>query len=70
MSRSIFIGLLALPVVFGNAANNFASNNVFPVRNQVLIASNIEEHIHLVPFQLSARDEQTEDCLRAGNCKY
>jgi hypothetical protein len=36
-----------------------------------LIPSSIKAQlIHLVPFQLSARDDQTEDCLRVGDCKY
>lgn len=76
MSRIIFIGLMALPVFLGNVTSSLAVSREMPILpNKLLvktdlITSNIKELIHLVPFQLSARDDQTEDCLRAGDCKY
>jgi len=76
MTRIIIIGLMALPVFLGNAASSLAVSRDVPILpNKLLvktdlITSNIKELIHLVPFQLSARDDQTEDCLRAGDCKY
>jgi hydroxymethylpyrimidine/phosphomethylpyrimidine kinase len=77
MSRTIFIALMvSLPVFLGNVSSSLAANRDAPILpnkflpNTDLITSNIKELIHLVPFQLSARDDQTEDCLRAGDCKY
>ncbi|NEU73209.1 hypothetical protein PI95_011705 [Hassallia byssoidea VB512170] len=77
MSRVIFIGLMvSLPVFLGNVSSSLAANRDVPILPNKfllktdLITSNIKELIHLVPFQLSARDDQTEDCLRAGDCKY
>ena len=77
MSRTIFIALIiSLPVFLGNVTSSLAANrdvpilpNKFLVKTD-LITSSIKELIHLMPFQLSARDDQTEDCLRAGDCKY
>jgi hydroxymethylpyrimidine/phosphomethylpyrimidine kinase len=77
MSRTIFIALMvSLPVFLGNVTSSLAANRDAPILskkflpNTDLITSNIKELINLVPFQLSARDDQTEDCLRAGDCKY
>ncbi len=79
MSRTIFIALMvSLPVFLGNAASSLAANGDVPILpNKLLllktdlIPSSIKAQlIHLVPFQPSARDDQTEDCLRAGDCKY
>ena len=77
MSRTILIGLVALPVFLCNAASSEASNSSVPIFGNnflpktALIASSIKVQLiqHIMPFQLSARDDQTEDCLRAGNCK-
>ena len=77
MNRTIFIALMvSLPIVLGNAASSLAANRDVPILpnnflvKTNLIPSSIKELIHLMPFQLSARDDQTEDCLRAGDCKY
>lgn len=77
MGRTIFIALMvSLPVFFGNVSSSLAANRDVPILPNKfwvktdLITSNIKKLIHLVPFQLSARDDQTEDCLRAGDCKY
>lgn len=77
MSRTIFIALIiSLPVFLGNVTSSLAANRDAPILSNKflpstdLISSNLKELIHLVPFKLSARDDQTEDCLRAGDCKY
>jgi hypothetical protein len=78
MSRTIFIVLMvSLPVFLGNAASSLAANGDVPILpNNLLLKTGFipgsikAQLIHLVPFQLSARDDQTEDCLRVGDCKY
>ncbi|GAX39932.1 hypothetical protein NIES4075_08940 [Tolypothrix sp. NIES-4075] len=77
MSRTIFIALMvSLPIFFGNVSSSLAANRDVPILPNKfwvktdLITSSIKELINLVPFQLSARDDQTEDCLRSGDCKY
>lgn len=78
MSRTILIFLMvSLPVFLGNATSSFAANRDVPIlsknflRTTDLISSSIKSQlIHLVPFKLSGRDDQIEDCLRAGDCKY
>lgn len=77
MSRVIFIGLMvSLPVFLGNVSSSLAANRDVPILpnnfllKTDLITNNLKELIHIIPFQLSARDDQTEDCLRAGDCKY
>ncbi|MGI8500906.1 MAG: hypothetical protein ACR2LR_07165 [Hassallia sp.] len=77
MSRTIFIALMvSLPVFLGNTASSLAVSRDVPISpNNFLLktnlfTSNLKELIHIVPFKLSARDDQTEDCLRAGDCKY
>jgi hypothetical protein len=78
MNRTIFIALMvSLPVFLGNVNSSLAANRDVPILpNNLLLKTNLISRsikaklIHLVPFQLSARDDQTEDCLRAGDCKY
>jgi hypothetical protein len=78
MSRTIFIALMvSLPVFLGNVNSSMAANrdvpilpNKFWVKTDLITSSIKAQLIHLVPFQLSARDDQTEDCLRTGDCKY
>jgi hypothetical protein len=78
MSRTIFISLMvSFPVFLGNAAFSLAANGEVPILpNNFLVETDLitstikAKLIHLVPFKLSARDDQTEDCLRAGDCKY
>ncbi|MBE9035664.1 hypothetical protein [aff. Roholtiella sp. LEGE 12411] len=74
MNRTIYIGLMALPVYLYNVCSSFASTDV-PIFNYkvpittALIAVSTNAKLHIVPWQISARDDQTEDCLRAGICK-
>jgi hypothetical protein len=74
MNRKIYIGLMALPVYLYNACSSFASSDV-PIFNSkvpittAVIAVSTNAQLKIVPWQISARDDQTEDCLRAGICK-
>ncbi|WP_193199409.1 hypothetical protein [Nostoc sp. MG11] len=74
MNRKIYIGLMALPVYLYNACLSFASSDV-PIFNSkvpittAVIAVSTNPRLKIVPWQISARDDQTEDCLRAGICK-
>ena len=78
MSRTIFIALMvSLPVFLGNAGSSLAEDRDVPILpNNLLLKTDLipssikAQLIHLMQFQLSARDDQTEDCLRAGDCKY
>ncbi|MFS0513325.1 hypothetical protein ACEYW6_01090 [Nostoc sp. UIC 10607] len=75
MNRTICIGLMALPVYLYNAQlGNTCSSGVSIVENQLpiitaLIVYNTNTLSHKFPWQISARDDQTEDCLRAGTCR-
>ncbi|MEH1966567.1 MULTISPECIES: hypothetical protein [unclassified Nostoc] len=75
MNRTICIALMALPVYLYNVdLGNTSSSDVPIVKNQfpiiaTLIAYSTNAQSHILPWQISARDDQTEDCLRAGICK-
>ncbi|WP_375474951.1 hypothetical protein [uncultured Nostoc sp.] len=75
MNRIIYIALMALPVYLYNVElGNTSSSDVTIVRNQyptiaALIAYSTNAQSGILPWQTSARDDQTEDCLRAGTCK-
>ncbi|MEH1974955.1 MAG: hypothetical protein V7L02_17430 [Nostoc sp.] len=75
MNRIICIALMALPVYLYNVElNNTYSSDVTIVKNQfpiitALIAYSTNAQSGILPWQISARDDQTEDCLRAGICK-
>ncbi|MEH2295289.1 hypothetical protein [Nostoc sp.] len=75
MNRTICIALMALPVYLYNVElGNSCSRDVPIVKNQfpiiaALIAYNANTQSDNFPWQISARDDQTEDCLRAGTCK-
>ena len=75
MNRIICIALMALPVYFYNVElGNTSSSDVTIVKNQyptiaALITYSINAQLRILPWQISARDDQTEDCLRAGTCK-
>ncbi len=74
MNRTIYIGLMALPVYLYNACSSFASSDILILNYKVpittaLIAVSTNAQLHAVPWRISARDDQTEDCLRAGICK-
>ncbi|WP_373529760.1 hypothetical protein [Nostoc sp.] len=75
MNRTICIALMALPVYLYNAdLGNAWSSDVPTIQNQFPIitapmsySTNLQSHI--LSGQISARDDQTEDCLRAGICR-
>ncbi|WP_414514978.1 hypothetical protein [Nostoc sp. PCC 9305] len=75
MNRIICIVLMALPVYLYNVElGNTYSSDVTIVKNQfptiaALIADNTNAQLRILPWQISARDDQTEDCLRFGTCK-
>ncbi|MEH2083329.1 MAG: hypothetical protein V7K89_26150 [Nostoc sp.] len=75
MNRIICIALMALPVYLYNVElSNTFSSDVTIVKKQfptaaALIAYSTNAQSGVLPWQTSARDDQTEDCLRAGTCK-
>ena len=75
MNRTICIALMSLPVYLCNVElGNSCSSEVTIVKNQfstiaALIAFSTNAQSRILPWQISARDDQTEDCLRAGTCK-
>ncbi|MEH2299560.1 MAG: hypothetical protein V7K88_11125 [Nostoc sp.] len=75
MNRTICIALMALPVYLYNVElGNTCSSDVSIVKDQfpitpALIAYSTNAQSRILPWQISARDDQTEDCLRAGTCK-
>ncbi len=75
MNRTICIGLMALPIYLYNAQlGNTSSSGVSIVENQLLTITPLVVHSpnsqsDKFPWQISARDDQTEDCLRAGICR-
>ncbi|MEH1826166.1 hypothetical protein FD723_26930 [Nostoc sp. C052] len=75
MNRTICIALMALPIYLYNVElGNTCSGDVTIVKNQfstiaALIAYSTNAQSRILPWQISARDDQTEDCLRLGICK-
>ncbi|MBN3960930.1 MULTISPECIES: hypothetical protein [unclassified Nostoc] len=75
MNRTICIALMALPIYLYNVElGNTCSSDVTIVKNQfstiaALIAYSTNAQSRILPWQISARDDQTEDCLRLGICK-
>ncbi|MBC6433262.1 hypothetical protein FM036_22125 [Nostoc sp. HG1] len=75
MNRTICIGLMALPVYLYNAQlGNTYSSDVSIVENQLpiitaLVVYSTNSQFDKFSWQISARDDQTEDCLRAGTCR-
>jgi hypothetical protein len=75
MNRTICIALMGLPVYLYNVGlGNICGGDVRIVKNQfstipALIAYSTNAQSRILPWQISARDDQTEDCLRAGTCK-
>ena len=75
MNRTICIALMALPVYLYNVElGNICSRDVSIVKNQLPIMAAVivyrtNTQSCILPWQISARDDQTEDCLRAGTCK-
>ncbi|RCJ30083.1 hypothetical protein A6770_21595 [Nostoc minutum NIES-26] len=70
MNRTICIGLMALPVYLHNAKLSFAYSNVPSFLNPLsIVAYSTNAQSRIAPWQISARDDQTEDCLRDGMCR-
>ncbi len=75
MNRKICIALMALPVCLYNVElGNTCSSDVTIVNDQfpiisALIAYSANAQSRILPWEISARDDQTEDCLRSGICK-
>ncbi|MFN6517662.1 MAG: hypothetical protein RMY29_024695 [Nostoc sp. CreGUA01] len=74
MNRTICIGLMALPIYLSNTELGNVCNNVSIVKNQLstiaaLVVYSTNTASNIFPWQISARDDQTEDCLRSGICK-
>ncbi|RCJ22573.1 hypothetical protein A6S26_20735 [Nostoc sp. ATCC 43529] len=74
MNRTICIGLMALPIYLSNAELGNVYSNVSIVKNQVsniaaLVVYSKNAPSGILPWDISARDDQTEDCLRSGICK-
>ncbi|WGV28108.1 hypothetical protein [Halotia branconii] len=75
MNRTICIGLMVLPVYLYAAEASFASSGSIPIlKDQISIINVLTVHskntqLHLAPWQIFARDEQTGECLRSGDCK-
>jgi hypothetical protein len=74
MNGKIYLGLIAFPIFLYNASPSFASNSTpvlrqnSPLFTEVIVTS-INARLHMMSLLVSARDDQTEDCLRAGSCK-
>ncbi|MBD2678710.1 MULTISPECIES: hypothetical protein [Nostoc] len=74
MNRTICIGLMALPIYLSNAELGNVYSNVSIVKNQLsniaaLMVYSTNAPSGILPWDISARDDQTEDCLRSGICK-
>ena len=72
MNRIICIGLMALPVYLHKGTPSFvSSSDAVMVKNDVttFITYSINAQAPMPPWQISARDDQAEDCLRLGICK-
>ncbi|WP_445636824.1 Secreted protein [Nostoc sp. DSM 114161] len=74
MNRTICIGLMALPMYLSNAELGNVYSNVSIVKNQLstvaaLMVYSTKAPSDILPWDISARDDQTEDCLRSGICK-
>lgn len=71
MNRTIWIGLMALPVYLYNANLNFADGNVVTsfLKPLSIVTDGTNAQSPIAPWQISARDDQPEDCLRDGICR-
>jgi hypothetical protein len=66
MKKTIGLGLMVLSVYLCNSSACFAGNKL-SVSNTQLKSEN-DAQLQLVT-NVSARDDQTGDCLRRGNCR-
>ncbi|WP_242044556.1 hypothetical protein [Anabaena azotica] len=75
MKRRICLSCLALPIYFYNAEVNLVNSSevesfINPFLNTTaLVASSYNIQLQIMPWQISARDEQTKECLRKRKCK-
>ncbi|WP_414753526.1 hypothetical protein [Anabaena sp. CCY 9910] len=75
MNRQIYISLMALPMCFFHAwVNIFSGSNVSSFMTQTVSTTAVMTYSkntqsQMIPWQISARDEQTGDCLRQRKCK-
>ncbi|WP_242040291.1 hypothetical protein [Anabaena subtropica] len=65
---------MALPIFFNNAGVNLVDRDVPSFINQFLstdavITDSKYTQLQIMPWQISARDEQTGECLRQRRCK-
>lgn len=75
MKRRIYLSFLALPIYFYNAEVNLVNSSevesfINPFLNTTaLVASSHNIQLQIMAWQISARDEQTKECLRKRKCK-
>jgi hypothetical protein len=74
MNRRIYISLMALSICFSNAGVNLVSGSnvvIFSLdqRHFFLMTDSKNTQLQMIPWQISARDEQTGECLRQRKCK-
>jgi hypothetical protein len=75
MKRRIYLSFLALPIYFYNAEVNLVNSSevesfINPFLNTTALVANSDNiQLQLMPWQISARDEQTKECLRKRKCK-
>lgn len=68
MSRTILIGLMALPIYLHNV------RSLVPFQHQNSITTNLvihstNGHSRVMPWYISGRDDQPPDCLRDRSCR-
>ncbi|BAT52013.1 hypothetical protein NOS3756_09440 [Nostoc sp. NIES-3756] len=75
MKRRIWISFLALPIYFYNAEINAVMSrevksviNLFLSKN-AFVSNSQNVQSKTISWQISARDEQTGECLRQRKCK-
>jgi hypothetical protein len=73
MTRIIYLGLIALPILLCHASKNVSISAV-PIfshnSDNLPIATKSGSYQQFTPYLISARDDKIQDCLRFGNCKY
>jgi hypothetical protein len=66
MKKIIGLGLMALSICLCNSSACFAGNKLSVNNFQVISKNNIQSQLVV---SMPARDEQSGDCLRTGECK-
>ncbi len=74
MNKKIYMGLIILPVYISNSTLGLIISILLVSQYIciVIITHNaLVTHANFLPDwkRICARDDQTEDCLRSGNCK-